>query len=71
MDDIDKCIPVSRELFNRIQTLISGIEVDLDAPLPPEEISEEESWRHWLKAKSSWHCQSLQSTLDEWNGFVL
>jgi len=34
MDDIDKYIPVSRDFFNRIQTLIDGIEVDLDAPLP-------------------------------------
>lgn len=42
MDDIDKYIPVSRELFNRIQSLIGGIEVDLDAPLPAEEVSEEE-----------------------------
>ena len=42
MDDTDKYIPVSSELFNRIQTLIGGIEVDLDAPLPAEEVSEEE-----------------------------
>jgi hypothetical protein len=42
MDDIEKCIPISRELFDRIQSLVGGIDVDLDAPLPPEEISEEE-----------------------------
>lgn len=42
MDDIDKYIPVSRDFINRIQTLIGGIEVDLDAPLPTEEVYEEE-----------------------------
>ncbi len=42
MDDIDKYIPVSCDFFNLIRTLIGGIEVDLDAPLPTEEVYEEE-----------------------------
>jgi hypothetical protein len=42
MKDSDKCIPLIKELRDRIQKLVGDIKIYLNAPLPLEEITEEE-----------------------------
>ena len=39
---MSESVPASRELLEKIRALVGDIDVDLDAQLPPEEISEEE-----------------------------
>jgi len=39
---LSESVPASRELLEKIRALVGDIDVDLDAQLPPEEISEEE-----------------------------